>query len=430
MSVSPEKFEILCPMTQTIEDVNDFTRERIKAMKLLVPGLSLLFILALTPGLSSAQSGRKVPPAPKTDPATRTTAETGTEGLDNQAANDGLIEGNGETIEGDTLRVNTSLVTVPVSVMDRNGKYIPNLQRRDFHVFDNGVEQRVAYFATVDQPFTVILLIDTSSSTNFRMDEIQDAAISFVNLLKEQDRVMVMSFDDRIRVLCEPTSDRAELTQAIRRTRNGGSTRLYDAVHDVLRKKLSKISGRKAVVLFTDGVDTSSSSTYSGTIREAVESDGAIYPVAYSTANSLPINAGGLPRRGGGILNFPFPGTGGGIPGVGGPGPAEYRLGDEYLHEIAAESGGRYFRGDSMAGLSSAFADLADELRRQYSIGYYPPAGQAGQRRNIKVRVNQPNLVVKARETYIYSQKPTTDKEKTDQPTESSSKPNPLVGAP
>lgn len=244
---------------------------------------------------------------------------------------------------------------------------------------------------------------------------------------------MVMSFDDQIRVLSEATSDREALTRAIRRARNGGGTRLYDAVDEVLKQKLSLISGRKAVVLFTDGVDTTSRhASYSSTIREAVESDGAVYSVAYNTANSLPINAGGLPRRGGIILNLPFPGSGGGVPGVGGASPGDYRRANEYLHEIAMESGGRYFRGDTIVGLSSAFAQLADELRRQYSIGYYPPAGQAGQRRNIKVRVNQPGLVVKARESYIYSQKTTADKENTGQqpkPAESSPQSNPLAGS-
>jgi VWFA-related protein len=398
-------------------------------MNRIILGTSLLFILAFIPNISNAQSGRKAPPATKTDPAARTSDST-IDDPDNQPANNGLLEGNGETIEGDTLRVNTSLVTVPVSVMDRNGKYVPNLQRRDFHVFDNGVEQRVAYFATVDQPFTVVFLIDTSGSTNFRMDEIQEAAISFVNQLKDQDRVMVMSFDDQIRVLSEPTSDREALTRAIRRTRNGGGTRLYDAVDVVLRQKLSQISGRKAVVLFTDGVDTTSRhASYASTIRQAAESDGAVYSVAYNTANSLPINAGGLPRRGG-ILNFPFPGSGGGVPGVGNPTPADYRRADEYLHEISLESGGRFFRGGTMVGLSSAFAELADELRRQYSIGYYPPAGQAGQRRNIKVRVNQPGLVVKARENYIYSQKTSADKDTSgQQPPEASPQAKPLTGS-
>jgi Ca-activated chloride channel family protein len=400
-------------------------------MKTIILGATILLLLTFMPNPANAQSGRKAPPAPKTDPTNHSVDSTADD-QDNQPAAAGRLEGEGETIEGDTLRVNTTLVTVPVSVMDRNGKYVPNLQRRDFHVFDNGVEQRVAYFATVDQPFTVVLLIDTSGSTEFRMDQIQDAAISFVNQLRDQDRVMVMSFDDQIRVLSEPTSNRDELTRAIRRTRNGGGTRLYDAVEVVLRQKLTSISGRKAVVLFTDGVDTTSRrASYSSTIRDAVESDGAVYSVAYNTANSLPINAGGLPRRGGIILNFPFPGSGrGGGPGMGGPDPGDYRRADQYLHEIAQESGGRFFRGDTIVGLSSAFAELADELRRQYSIGYYPPAGQSGQRRAIKVRVNQPDLVVKARESYVYSQRATTEKGKTDErPAETSPPAKPLDGS-
>ena len=100
---------------------------------------------------------------------------------------------------------------------------------------------------------------------------------------------------------------------------------------------------------------------------------------------------------------------------MGGPNPGDYRRADEYLHEIAQESGGRYFRGGTLVGLSSAFAELADELRRQYSIGYYPPAGLSGQRRSIKVRVNQPGLVVKARESYVYSQKAAAEKGKSDE---------------
>ncbi len=349
---------------------------------------------------AGAQSGRKSPPEPKPSPSPSTTAAT-TSDQDDQTANDGKIAGEGETIEGDTLTVNTALVTVPVTVMDRGGKYVPNLTRRDFHVFENGVEQRIAYFATVDQPFTVVLLIDTSGSTEIKIEEMQNAAISFVNQLKDQDRVMVMSFDDSIRTLCQPTSDRDTLIQAIRRTKNGGSTRLYDAVHQVVRQKLKSIGGRKAVVLFTDGVDTASApATYESTIREVRESDAAIYSVAYDTSG---MGGGGGVMTGGG-MRMPGGGVIVGIPG-GGPGssPADYRRAKEYLHEIAYESGGEYYRGDTIAGLSAAFSQLAEELRRQYSIGYYPPKGEAGQRRDIKVRVNQTGLVVKARDSYIYS---------------------------
>src|SRR4030095_8788492 len=177
-----------------------------------------------------AQSGRKSPPVTKPSPGQSGTAAT-TSDQEELTANSGKVAGEGETIEGDTLAINTGLVTVPVKVMDRGGRYVPNLTRRDFHVFENGVEQRIAYFATVDQPFTVVLLIDTSGSTHFKIEDMQSAAISFVNQLKEQDRVMVVSFDDSISTLCEPTSDRDTLIQAIRRARTGGGTRLYDAVH-------------------------------------------------------------------------------------------------------------------------------------------------------------------------------------------------------
>jgi VWFA-related protein len=230
----------------------------------------------------------------------------------------------------------------------------------------------------------------------------QSAAISFINQLKDQDRVMVMSFDDSIRTLCEPTSDRDTLIQAIRRARTGGGTRLYDAVHQVVRQKLKSITGRKAVVLFTDGVDTTSGqATYESTIKEVQESDAAVYCVAYDTSGAM-MGPGGMRMPGGVIFGIPGSG-GGGFPGGPGSSPGDYKRAGEYLHEITLESGGEYYRGDTIVGLSAAFSSLADELRRQYSIGYYPPAGQAGQRRDIKVRVNQPNLVVKARGNYIYA---------------------------
>jgi VWFA-related protein len=362
----------------------------------------LVALILCLPGLYltvGAQSGRKSAPAAKPSPSPGQASTAATSDQDEQTANNGKIAGEGETIEGDVLTVNTSLVTVPVTVMDRSGKYVPNLTRRDFHVFENGAEQRIAYFATVDQPFTVVLLIDTSGSTNFKIEEMQNAAISFVNQLKDQDRVMVMSFDDSIRTLCEPTSDRDTLIKSIRRTRTGGGTRLYDAVHQVIRQKLKSISGRKAVVLFTDGVDTTSgSATYESTIKEAQESDAAVYSVAYDTSRDGTMGPGGmrLPKIGGVI--FGSPGMGGG-PGSAG----DYKRASEYLHEITFESGGQYYRGDTIVGLSAAFGELAEELRRQYSIGYYPPAGQTGQRRDIKVRVNQTGLVVKARGNYIYS---------------------------
>src|SRR6185436_18298865 len=191
----------------------------------------------------------------------------------------------GETVEGDVIRFDTALVTVPVSVMDRYGRYVPLLHREQFRITENGVEQKIAYFATTDAPFSVVLLIDTSGSTQWRLDDIQEAAINFVGKLKPTDSVMVMSFDDRIKVECKATTDRGVIEKAIRHTRTGGGTRLYDAVEDILKKQLATIPGRKAVVLFTDGVDTTSyRASYDSTIRMAEESDAPIYSVDYDTS--------------------------------------------------------------------------------------------------------------------------------------------------
>ena len=211
-------------------------------MKLTILPLILLCSLSI-----NAQSGRKTEPKPSKTESTKTSD-----------TNEGVISPDGETVEGDVIRFDTALVHVPVTVMDRYGRYVPQLRRDNFRLFENGVEQKIAYFATNDAPFSVVLLIDTSGSTQQRLDDIHTAAINFVSKLKATDSVMIMSFDDRIEVMCKATTNRDEITKAIKRTRTGGGTRLYDAVEDILTKQLKTITGRKAVVLFTDGVDTSS----------------------------------------------------------------------------------------------------------------------------------------------------------------------------
>lgn len=363
-------------------------------------GLSLILLLgvSLLPFNTYAQSGRKTsePKPIKTDPA--------------KPADDGITETkinpDGETVEGDTIRFDTSLVTVPVTVLDRNGRYVPLLRREQFRLSENGVDQKIAYFATTDSPFSVVLLIDTSGSTQVRLDDIQKAAFQFVEKLKPTDSVMVMSFDDRIEVQCKATTDRNVIEKAIRRTRTGGGTRLYDAVEDILRKQLKTIAGRKAVVLFTDGVDTTSyRASYDSTLRLAEESDAPIYSVDYDTSG---FTSGGMGRGTGGrgtIFGIPIPTPG--IPGTTttGGSPGDYRRAVGYLHALSNSTGGRFYSGDSLFGIAQAFSWIAEELGRQYSLGYYPAtAGKDGERRQIKVKVTESDLVVKARDSYIYSQ--------------------------
>jgi VWFA-related protein len=362
--------------------------------------LILLLSVSLLPFNLYAQSGRKTsePKPSKTDPA--------------KPADDGInettVNPEGETVEGDVIRTDTSLVTVPVTVMDRYGRYVPLLRREQFRIMENGIEQKIAYFATTSSPFSVVLLIDTSGSTQLRLDDIQDAAIKFVERLKPADRVMVMSFDDRIEVHCKATSDRNVIERAIRRTRTGGGTRLYDAVDDILRKQLRTIEGRKAVVLFTDGVDTTSHrASYDSTIRLAEESDAPIYSVDYDTSGLGGGMGQGIPIPGGRgtILGLPIPTPG--IPGTtGGSSPRDYRRAVAYLHALSNATGGRFYSGDSMFGIAQAFTWIAEELGRLYSLGYYPSkAGKDGERRQIKVKVTESDLVVKARDSYIYSDK-------------------------
>jgi len=357
--------------------------------------LIVLLSIFLLPVTLYAQSGRKT-----TEPKT-TKTRTEDNGVIESKVNPG-----GETVEGDVIRFDTALVTVPVNVIDRYGRYVPLLRREQFRIMENGVEQKIAYFATTDSPFSVVLLIDTSGSTQYRLEDIHKAAIDFVDKLKSTDSVMVMSFDDRIEVQCKATTDREEIRNAIRRTRTGGGTRLYDAVDDILKKQLATIPGRKAVVLFTDGVDTTSHrASYDSTVRLAQESDAPIYSVDYDTSG---LYRQGLPIPGGHgtVIGLPFPRPGG-VPGsTRGTSDPEYKRAVAYLHALSDGTGGRFYSGDSMFGIAQAFTWIAEELGRQYSLGYYPTtAGKDGERRQIKVQVTESDLVVKARESYIYSEK-------------------------
>ena len=174
------------------------------------------------------------------------------------------------------------------------GVTFPNLQKEEFRIWEDNVEQDVAFFQSVDKPFSVVLMLDTSPSTKFQLDEIQDAAISFVNQLRSDDRVMVVEFNEDINVLSEFTNNRSTMHRAIQRARTDNGTSLYDAVDLVMNDKLSRVTGRKAIVLFTDGVDTTSrNADFQSNVMDAQELDALIYPVQYNTSTDM--NAGGFP---------------------------------------------------------------------------------------------------------------------------------------
>ncbi len=291
----------------------------------------------------------------------------------------------------DVVRVDTNLVSIPVAVMDRGGKFITDLRREDFRVYENGIEQQVTFFAPVEQPFTVVLLLDTSPSTRFRLRDIQDAAIAFIDQLRPEDRAIGVTFNSQLRVLNRMMRDREGLRKAIRNISTASGTYLYATVDVMLNRLFRRIPGRKALVLFTDGVDTlfipphdtQRRATFNTNMRDAEESDILIYPVQYNTLDDM--------RR---MYREDYP------EGL----RQEYEVASKYLLGLATKTGGRHYRADSLEALKESFASIAEELRRQYSLGYYPKeTSTTGQERKIKVRVNRENVVVKAKESYTSS---------------------------
>lgn len=281
----------------------------------------------------------------------------------------------------EVLKVDTALVTIPVSVIDRQGHFVTNLRQQDFQVLEDNKPQEVAYFAATEQPVTVALLLDVSSSAEFKIGEIHDAAMTFIRQLKPVDKVMIIAFDEKVRVLSEATSDRDQLFKAIRKAKMKGGTSLYDAVDFAMNRRLNQVQGRKAIVLFTDGVDsTSRLSNYQKTVGSAEEFDATVFTIHYDTYNPE-LDDG---KAGYGVTR------------------AEYATGADYVKDLAAKTGGRMYEADSTSNLENAFFNIAEELRWQYNLGYYPPEeGKSGDRKQIKVRVNRQDIAVRARDSYV-----------------------------
>lgn len=183
----------------------------------------------------------------------------------------------------ETLTTETNLVTVPLIATDRSGMYITDLRKEEFTLTEDGAPQDIAFFGKVAAPFHVVLLLDTSSSTREKLREIQQAANTFVEQLQSVDRVKVISFDDKVTDRNEFTSNRDVLRAAINGTKSGDGTKVYDAV-ELAIGTIRRIKGRRAIVVFTDGVDWHSDrATFEGTIRSLDEEGVVVYPIRYET---------------------------------------------------------------------------------------------------------------------------------------------------
>ena len=383
-------------------------------MKILIP--LLLCLLCLT--VVCAQSGRsKTTTGPKPNDRPATPTPTPISNTKNVAAKPEDDSGDQTVDPGDVIKVETDLVTVPVRIIDRRGRFMGGLTKENFTVFEDGVKQDVAYFSNEKQPFTVALVLDMSYSTTFKIGEIQAAAIAFINQLGADDKVMVVSFDQDVHMLSDATNDHRKIYAAIRSTSIQTGTSLYEAVDMVINDRLKRIKGRKAVILFTGGVDTTSTrSNDLQNLDDIRELDALVYPIHYDTfadvqemkGKSVILTSPGStnPFPGKKPMGNPLP-----VPTVGtadsrGTTPEEYRRAKEYLDQMAVRSGGRLYEASTSGNLATAFSRIASELREYYSLGFYPTNdGKPGRIRKLKVKVDQEGVAVSARDSYVVGSK-------------------------
>jgi Ca-activated chloride channel family protein len=300
--------------------------------------------------------------------------------------------------QDEAIKLHTTLVQVPVIVSERGGRYVSDLTREDFTIAEDGVKQNVDYFGSVEEPFSVALLLDSSGSTGAALDQIKSAAMAFISNLRPRDRVMVVSFNDSVEVLSELTGDTARLTEAIHSIKPGEFTQVYEAVYTAVWERLHEVPGRKAVIVFTDGIDTASSEiSLEDTLDAVVEcEDIIVYPIRYATREDVERKLEARLRATSKYDKLEESKR---------ELDRSYRSADEYLQQLAEMSGGIVERADRLGDLKSALGRIAEELRHQYLLGYYPTNRQEDDRtRKITVRVSRPGVIVRARPAYRLTQ--------------------------
>ncbi len=326
----------------------------------------------------------------------------------------------------DTIKVETTLVSVPVIVSDRQGRYISGLKQADFTLTDDKVRQQIAFFAATEEPFNVALILDTSRSTQFVLNDIRHAAKEFIKHLRSQDRAMIVTVDYQVSVLSSLTTDHKTLEKAIENAPVGDrtGTLLRDGIDEVLEQDFKTLKGRKAIILLTDGKDHGSRISEDALLDKAEEADTLIYSIFYYTLGARRNSPPPRMRRGGwggvrigrrGQIRTPFPRF---------PRPdvearrqerqrrrreqieAKNGRAMDYLEELSDASAGRFYRSD-LTDLKKTFSLIADELRHQYRLGFYPEDGKApGSLHTIRVEVARADVAVRARKHYRTPDKP------------------------
>jgi Ca-activated chloride channel homolog len=273
------------------------------------------------------------------------------------------------------FRGGVEVVSLAITVMDRSGRHVSGLEQGHFQVFEDGVLQDIVYFSRQHQPVALTLLIDTSTSMEQKLPIAQQAAIGFARQLRPSDVAAVIGFDSRPDILQTFTSDKMLLEQAIRRTRAGGSTSLYNAIYIGLRElqRGKAAEGepvrRQAIVVLSDGEDTTSLLDYEEVLELAKRAETAVYAIGLRSRNEAPTKG--------------------------------FREAEFVLRSLAQQTGGREFFVDDARALPAIYQQIADELANQYAIGYMSKNSRRdGAYRRIVVRVDSPDAVARTKQGY------------------------------
>lgn len=275
------------------------------------------------------------------------------------------------------FRAGVDVVALNVTVTDNANRYVTDIEQDGFLLYEDGAIQDITFFTRTQLPVALALLMDTSASMTDKMSTAQEAAIGFADRLREQDLASVIDFDSRVEILHEFTNSLDDLTAAIRRTSAGGSTSLYNAIYISL-KELAKVAAsaadtdeirREAIVVLSDGEDTSSLVEFEEVLELAKRSNTVIYTIGLRSDERRT-------RRG-------------------------FREADFVLRQLAQETGGRHFFPDTVDELPEIYQRISDELSSQYTLGYASKNPlRDGQWRRIVVRVDRPDVAARTKQGY------------------------------
>jgi VWFA-related protein len=297
------------------------------------------------------------------------------------------------------ISVETTEVLLPVTVRDRTGRFVPDLRAEDFVIYEDDVPQQITSFALKRLPVHVLLMIDTSSSVQRELDDFKAAALRFAEKLNEADSFSLIRFDDKVELVMDWTASRTALKRALNRLGTGMFTKFNDAMYLAAHEQLSRIKGRKAIIVFTDGVDSGrGSKSAEAALRALVEAEAPVYVISKtrmqrraslqeldyyenSTASSRTVNQ---TRIDGLKLSL-----------------EALEESERNLTRLVEETGGRLFLPQRFENLDDAYQEVADELQNQYLIFYTPgDTRRDGRYRRTRVRISRPSCYATTRFGY------------------------------